>query len=24
MTSAEEALFGRGHAFAAPILVVGG
>jgi len=24
MTSAEEALFGRGHAFAAPIIVVGG
>jgi len=24
MTSAEEALFGRGHAFAATILVVGG
>jgi len=24
MTSAEDALFGRGHAFAAPIIVVGG
>jgi len=24
MTSAEEALFGSGHAFAAPIIVVGG
>jgi len=24
MTSAEEALFGRGHAFAAQIIVVGG